>query len=519
MSGEPLGSLGIAPGVELGALLDGKYHVERVLGHGGMGVVVAAHHVHLDEMVAIKFLRPEILNDAEAVGRFMREARAAVKIRSEHVARVTDVGKLSNGVPYMVLEYLEGVDLGKWLEGGNRPPIPTLIDAVLQACEAIAEAHRLGIVHRDLKPSNLFFTQRPDGSPSIKVLDFGISKMSSTSQEGAELGLTKTTAVFGSPLYMSPEQLRSARSVDHRTDIWSLGVILYELIAGKVPFDGEAYSNICIAIATAAPPELGVLRQDVPRPLEQVILKCLKKERDERYANLAELARALAPFATPGGAASVERIERILGATGISSGNDTPQPGMVPSSGSGTSETAASWGQTTAPPTRSKKVPIILGLVLGGLATLGVVVVRVLGESRVEGAPSAGSVVKAPPDGAPPSPRGAETAALGESVRDRTLHEMAVAPSATPRPLASPRPSAAPSPSSGVATSSSDNGGLVGSPTATPQRRPNVTRVTTASSQGKATTRPSAVTNTAAAASSRPASATAQKPSVFDERR
>ncbi len=224
--------IGVAPG----EVLAGKYRVDRVLGAGGMGVVVAAHHVHLDERVALKFLLPDALRSPEAVARFVREARAAVKIKSEHVARVTDVGHLENGAPYIVMEYLEGVDLSAWLRQNGPMPIPQAVDFVLQACEAIADAHVLGIVHRDLKPSNLFCIRRTDGQSSIKVLDFGISKILNPGTPRPDM--TATSALIGSPLYMSPEQMSLSKGVDVRTDIWSLGIILFELITGRTPFEG-----------------------------------------------------------------------------------------------------------------------------------------------------------------------------------------------------------------------------------------------------------------------------------------
>jgi serine/threonine protein kinase len=222
-----------------GQLLAGKFRIERILGRGGMGVVVLATHIHLDEQVAIKFLLPEALKIPEAVRRFEREARAAVKIKSEHVARVTDVGVLETGSPYMVMEYLSGVDLSQYLLNKQTLPIDEAIDYVLQAIEAIAEAHSLGIVHRDLKPANLFRIIRPDGTPSIKVLDFGISKVG-----GADASMTQTSSMMGSPYYMSPEQMTSSKSVDARTDIWALGVILYELLSGHVPYEGDTVPEI-----------------------------------------------------------------------------------------------------------------------------------------------------------------------------------------------------------------------------------------------------------------------------------
>src|SRR6478752_9937760 len=196
--------------VHEGQILAGKFRIERVLGQGGMGVVVAATHLQLDERVALKFLLPDALANPEAVERFAREARAAVKIKSEHVARVSDVGTLESGSPYMVMEYLQGEDLASWVRRNGAMPVPDAIEFLLQACEAIAEAHALGIVHRDLKPANLFVTRRVDGSPCIKVLDFGISKLTAA---GADQGITQTASLLGSPLYMSPEQLAAARDV------------------------------------------------------------------------------------------------------------------------------------------------------------------------------------------------------------------------------------------------------------------------------------------------------------------
>ncbi|MEI9949592.1 MAG: serine/threonine-protein kinase [Pseudomonadota bacterium] len=193
--------------------------------------------------MALKFLLPDALGNPEAVERFAREARAAVKIKSEHVARVSDVGTLENGSPYMVMEYLHGEDLAAWVRRSGAMAVPEAIEFLLQAGEAIAEAHALGIVHRDLKPANLFVTRRVDGSACIKVLDFGISKL--TVPGAPDMGMTRTSAVMGSPLYMSPEQMSSSRNVDMRSDIWALGVILYEILTGRVPFEAETMPQLC----------------------------------------------------------------------------------------------------------------------------------------------------------------------------------------------------------------------------------------------------------------------------------
>jgi serine/threonine protein kinase len=327
-------------GVREGDIIAGKYRIDRVLGAGAMGVVVAAHHLKLDERVAIKFLQPEALANAEAVVRFEREARAAVRIKSEHVARVLDVGTLENGAPYMVMEHLEGIDLAAWLQERGPIPIAQAVEFVLQALEAIAEAHRLGIVHRDLKPANLFVVRRADGLDAIKVLDFGISKLSLTGEasfaagqdemlagERAEkradharhesMSMTRTATAMGSPFYMSPEQIQSARDVDARTDIWAIGITLWELLTGKVPFGATTMPELCMRICTAPLPPLRERWPDAPAGLERVIARCLEKDRRQRYPNVAELAAALGEFGPRRARSSVERIVRTISGSAL----------------------------------------------------------------------------------------------------------------------------------------------------------------------------------------------------------
>jgi eukaryotic-like serine/threonine-protein kinase len=298
--------------VQQGDLLAGKYRVENVLGEGGMGYVVAALHEQLNQRVAVKLLSPLLSENEDSVTRFLREARAAVRIRSEHVARVLDVGKLPDGAPYMVMEYLLGRDLSAELAERAQLEIPLAIDYLLQACEAVAEAHSIGLIHRDLKPSNLFLTHRPDGSPLVKVLDFGISKAIVPEEGELELptSLTATHSVLGSPSYMSPEQVRRPKSVDVRTDIWSLGTILYEFLIGEGPFPGESPLAVLAAVVSDPTPSIRERRPDVPPELEAVVVKCLRKDPNQRYRTIAEFAEVLAPFAS---AASLPSIARILG--------------------------------------------------------------------------------------------------------------------------------------------------------------------------------------------------------------
>ncbi|HKO48936.1 MAG TPA: serine/threonine-protein kinase [Polyangiaceae bacterium] len=307
-------------------LFANKYRIERELGRGGMGVVVAAHHIQLNEKVAIKFLLPEALARAETVERFMREARAAVRIKSEHVARVSDVGVLESGEPYMVMECLEGLDLSDWLQQRGVLPVEQAVEFLLQACEAIAEAHALGIVHRDLKPSNLFVVCRADGLWSVKVLDFGISKVTPSGAAAADASLTGTAAVIGSPLYMPPEQMESSSTVDARADIWALGVVLFELITGQAPFAGDTIPEICMKVAIAAPPSIRSLRPEVPQALELVIERCLEKDSECRYRDVAEFAEALIEFGPNRARNSVERISRTIRAAGPTLRPVAPQP-------------------------------------------------------------------------------------------------------------------------------------------------------------------------------------------------
>jgi eukaryotic-like serine/threonine-protein kinase len=292
-----------------GHLLAGKYRIERVIGAGGMGVVVAATHIHIGQRVAIKFLLPHAQADAHAMARFAREARALAQIESEHVGRVIDVGVLDEGQPYMVLECLTGRNLAEVMATRGALDIDEATAYVLEACQAMAEAHALGIIHRDLKPENLFLAERADGSRIIKVIDFGVSKIRADMAflRSVEL-VTVTSAVVGSPLYMSPEQLRAARDVDARTDIWSLGVTLYELLTGQGPFRWSTLPELCAAILKDPPRPLRELRADVPEALEAVVMRCLAKEPALRPASAGVLAQELWPFAMPGVALAMSHI-------------------------------------------------------------------------------------------------------------------------------------------------------------------------------------------------------------------
>jgi serine/threonine-protein kinase len=397
-------------GLEAGQILGGKYRIERVLGGGAMGIVLAAHHLQLDERVAIKLLLPSVLQNPDAVARFAREARAAVKIKSEHVARVSDVGTLPDGSPYLVMEFLEGEDLSQLLARRGALPIEQAVEFVLQACEALAEAHSLGIVHRDLKPANLFCVRRADGLLSIKVLDFGISKSTAASASGGDMGMTKTSAIMGSPLYMSPEQMHSARMVDARSDIWALGIILYELVAARTPFMGESFPELVLKVTGAAPEPITRFRPDVPPGLERAILRCLERDRPARFQNVGDLAVALSEFGPKRARSSVERITRVVSASGMSpSGMAPPSSSEPPAStvGAGTVATFGRTGKSTA--TRTRSALVIVGALIAAAAVGARIATRTAGTDAPEERaaqesgvtrPEAVTAVAAPP---PPS--------------------------------------------------------------------------------------------------------------------
>jgi serine/threonine-protein kinase len=298
----------IPPGVpQVGEVLDGKYRIEGAIGAGGMGVVVAARHEGTGSRVAIKFLLHAAGKDPDGAERLMREARAASAIRSDHAMRVYDVGWLPNGTPYMVMEYLAGTHLGRLRRVRARFPVPDAVDCVLQAGEAIAEAHAMGVVHRDIKPANLFIVARPDRSLSVKVLDFGLSRAG-----GERERLTKTGHVAGSPQYMAPEQMRGLKFADHRADIWSLGVVLYYIISGQRPYDGKSIPLIYVTIMAGPPTPLSDLRPEVPPALAAFVQRCLEPDLDRRVQTMAEMAHGLAPFASSRGRESAQYIVRAL---------------------------------------------------------------------------------------------------------------------------------------------------------------------------------------------------------------
>ncbi|XXX79825.1 serine/threonine-protein kinase [Sorangium sp. So ce134] len=429
----------VAAPVAVGDVLAGKYRVEQIVGAGAMGTIVAAWHLELDQRVAMKFLHSRGTEGGDPAERFRREARALARIKSEHVARVLDVGSLQDGMPYMVMEFLEGNNLADEIRARGALPVVEAVGYALQAIEAMAEAHAAGIVHRDLKPANLFLARRPDGGRMIKVLDFGISKsMLGSSRD--ELALTKTATLLGSPLYMSPEQVRCAKDVDARTDVWALGVIVYEMLTGRTPYNGDSVPQLFASLLHETPPTMAQVRADVPRELDAVVMHCLAKDPEQRWRNVGDLAHALLVFGPAGSHVHVERARRVLGLPGagapsLSRPSFTPGPpdatlglpgaitgapsagsrlsipqhgGLSPAASAETGPAVSSWSNTGNAPRAGRKgalvgVALAAGAALASLS-LGAVLFLLFGTTSGGGQPPAPAATQPSAPAAPQSP-------------------------------------------------------------------------------------------------------------------
>jgi eukaryotic-like serine/threonine-protein kinase len=292
-----------------GDVVAGKYRVEKMLASGGMGVVVTGMNVELRQLVAIKMMHPHIADNAELSQRFRDEAKIAANLKSEHIAKVSDFGEHDGKVPYMVMEYLEGIDLAARLKEQGPLPLEEAVRYALHVCEALAEAHPRQLIHRDLKPANLFLTTSIDGSPCVKVLDFGIAKLI----DGR--AATKSGVTLGSALYMSPEQMRAQRDIDARSDLWSLGVVLYKLVTDAAPFMADTEVEVSQRVTSSAPSPPSALRPELPPAFDAVVLRCLEKDRAQRYANVVAFAAALRPLASEDDRSIADRAERVFNST------------------------------------------------------------------------------------------------------------------------------------------------------------------------------------------------------------
>jgi eukaryotic-like serine/threonine-protein kinase len=401
--------------VEIGSIVAGKYRIDRILAEGGMGVVVAATHLHLEQSVALKFLRGGVSMQLDALARFTREAKAAAQLRSEYVARVIDAGVTEDGTPYMAMEYLEGQSLARTLQTLGRLDVASAVEYAIQACEGLAEAHSRRIVHRDIKPYNLFLVERAPGWNAIKILDFGISKVAF-----ADGGNVATGVIIGSPCYMSPEQLRATATVDQRTDLWSLGATLYELLVGHAAFDAsQSLPELITAILDKPAPRVRDARSDVPAELDAVVDRCLAKDREERFSSAGELATALLPFATPRARIIAERAASMTPAfrmglserpSSLSAPPSAPPPssaGDAPEAGSQllTSLALGSQGDdaegakmdTPKSPAATRRWLSIASAAAAAVAVAGVLVLATVGKGNGHEIPAVVAPVIAPP--------------------------------------------------------------------------------------------------------------------------
>ncbi len=459
----------------VGQIVADRYRVERVLGHGGMGVVVAARHIELDEVFALKVMTPQAFESPESVERFMREARTTAKLKSVHAVKVVDTGRLHDGAPFLAMEYLQGRDLERELAARGPLPVAEAAGYMMQACDVLAEAHALGIVHRDLKPANLFLTRLPNGSTCVKVLDFGIAK----NEQAQGPRMTQTSSVFGTPLYMSPEQMRSSKSADPRSDIWSLGVVLYELCTGAVPYDGESMTALVAIVMTELPIPPSRRRPGIGADVEAVIMRCLERDPARRYPTAAALAQALEPIARHPRAAHPELpdaswVHRNTAAGPALATDQWPtaplQPFAAPQAG-------PSWGNagtqssltTNASAARARRaVPFAVGAAVIAIAS-GIGAFLVL---RGNGSPphgTAAAVDAAASTSGAPSVFPAATPPPSAEVAPATA-------SATPGPsgtASAPAASALPSAASGQATGTPRPGsGATAKPAAKPSSQP-----------------------------------------------
>jgi len=469
-------------------MIAGKYVLERLLGQGGMGAVFAAKHIKLSKAVAIKIMLADASNP-EAAQRFINEGRAAANIQNEHVVRVDDVDE-ELGYAYMVLELLDGEDLSQLLEREPTRRLAPHVAAgyVLEALKGVMQAHAIGIVHRDLKPSNLFLAKRKDGSVVVKVLDFGISKAQGSSALAASpSSLTSTKAMLGSPLYMSPEQLRSSKSVDHRADIWAIGVIAYELTTGHLPFQGDSLGELFANILETDPAPLRSYVPEIAPGLEQVVLRCLQRRPEQRFQSAAELVQALTPFAVgqpgiagsapqagtallpPGAATSLANANAITPGAPVGAVTPGTPSGMVrpslPSSGAATGSgprvvagtvalgahtphglqhTGGGWQSTGAPGAvipKSKAPLLVGGAIAAVLVLLGAVGAVLIAKSRAPAEPGTSTSVAA---STPPPPSIIIPPTTAETAAPATASTVANAEPATTSTVASAEPTTAP---------------------------------------------------------------------------
>jgi serine/threonine-protein kinase len=466
--------------VEIGQLLDNKYKIVRLLGEGGMGAVYEGENVRIHHRVAIKVMHPAVEADNGARERFEREAQAAGRIGSEHICEVYDLGELPSGARYMVMEFLAGEALSTRVLKLGRIPIEVMAPLLLQLLEGLEAAHSAGIIHRDLKPDNVFLQRTKQGGDFVKIVDFGVSKFNALSG-GSAMSMTRTGAMVGTPYYMSPEQVRGAKLVDHRSDLYSVGVVLFECITGSLPFQAETFNELMFKIALEPPADAEQLVPGLDPRFGAIVRKAMAREPSQRYDSAQQFAAAVAEWmqvagvAMPAGHASISQsgAGAMHSPFANSSGGHpvvlatTPNPGgpldKTTASGSGLSK-------TPAPPQPKKGNTAIVAIAVGVvvLAAAGIGVLQMSKGKSAAAAPTAETATaaaaavvpapvvtasappaalapapaptvvatEAPAASAPPAPSDASSVAHGAAVHPISVARP-VAPVAAPPPAAS----------------------------------------------------------------------------------
>ena len=453
-------SVGAVP--QPGEIVAGKYEIVRFLGKGGMGLVLEARHTKLGHRVALKLLLAEFMDRPDALARFEREARAAALLRSPHVVRVLDVDNdnARGGVPFIVMDYLEGRDLASELKRRQILPVAEAVDLMLQACIAFAEAHASGIVHRDIKPSNLFL-EDAQGRPVLKVMDFGVAKLATVP---GETELTTTETALGTPSYMAPEQLTSSKTIDHRADIWALGVVTYRMLSGKLPFTADSPAALAVSILTTTPTHLSTAAPAVPPALANAVMSALERDVSRRPQDAIAFGRLLAPFGT----GTVPFESSVAGIPVPAARRSDPNIPIAPTQPD-VEPTANAWSQrgvaaqpATHPTNRSMITGVVIGVGVALSAVMGLIVFTMTRPSKppaatttappnmsesssAVGPATSGNLPATPSTGGPAEPDPpAPVASASAAVRPPPRLGAVPARSAQPKPAAGP--SAAPVP-------------------------------------------------------------------------
>lgn len=363
--------------LEVGQIVDGKYRVIRVIGEGGMGVVYEGENTRIHRRVAIKVLHPEFMADAEAVKRFEREAQAAGHIGNDHILEVLDLGSLPSGESFMVMEYLDGEPLTNRIRQYGRLSARAVCPIAEQVLTGLAAAHQVGIVHRDLKPDNIFILKEKAGRRDfVKIIDFGVSKFAPAGAEG--LRMTRTGTVMGTPYYMSPEQASGSSAADHRSDVYAVGVILYEAVTGKVPFDADSFNQLMFKIVLSDVPQPLAAAPDLDPAFASIVSKAMARDPNHRFQSCEEFQHALREWKRAGSPVSVP-----------------PQPQAAPElplvSRDHRSSAPATWASSQFKVPKKSTVPLMVGVVGVALLAAGIIIYSVFGSE-----PKAESVATQP---------------------------------------------------------------------------------------------------------------------------